>query len=740
MAAPEQEEEQQRPSSAAPPPRCYAYSRLPDARSIRILTLAPSGDDASSPLTGTIEEALLDAVAPYETISYAWGDGSRDRALLVVDDDKDDDEGNEQEEEELLLPLTASLHDALARVRLPDAPRRIWADQICINQEDLAERSQQVRLMNAIYRGAARILVWLGRDEGVAEDAARMVRDLDAVFRDEERHRVFKRAHSEELHLRRREPWVPLSKMTRLPWFHRIWIVQEIGTDAPATLFWGASEIDWQVLSHVAGVLNQDYHHLRARFGVGTPNIRYLHRRFVEPTAPGPRSGSGPAAVEGVIGVDGLGAGAGGDDSPSSSSCSSSYDEHHNRGSFVYELHRARHMLARDPRDHVYAFLGHFSVRKGSWALAGLRADYARPVADVYVDVAVRVLKGATSLILLSACHNADGPQRRLPMNTTTRKLLFDHQTTTMDLRLPSWVPDWRVLPVHMIGSPETPHRAARDTLPRLLLVDEEEAQGERRRRLLRARGVRVDVIARRSWIFYGKAFQFKQSTSYSNPVDVLWREYCGYDTFNLEDRYPGGADAGAIVVGPTTEGDSSGGGDDDGKGFKASAFFALAQTLTNGCIGADRSRPYASIPQRRWLADAAAYLARSGIPPRRISPALRAAATPAAKPGGDAFKWSHEATLVTRYRRFGVTAGGRYVMGPEAMREGDAVVVLYGGRTPFVLRRVDDADEDEDEDDDGGGGGDGAWQLVGECYVHGIMNGEALQDPGLEEEVFSMR
>ncbi|GJN74097.1 HET domain-containingprotein [Purpureocillium lilacinum] len=679
MAAP------QEPSSSAAPPS-YIYSRLPDARSIRILTLEPS-DDASSPLTGTIEEALLDAtassfapaVAPYETISYAWGTGSRDHALFVHDDNaNDNDDGHHRQP--AALPLTASLHDALARVRLRDAPRRIWADQICINQDDLAERSQQVRLMNAIYRGAARILVWLGRDgEGVAEDAARMVRDLDAVFRDEERHRAFKKAHSEELHLQRREPWMPLSKMTKLPWFHRIWIVQEIGTDAPATLFWGASELDWQVLSHVAGVLNQDYHHLRARFGIGTPNIRYLHRRFVEP---------------GVVVAGGSNSGKG---NSSSSSSSSSYDEHHNRGSFVYELHRARHMLARDPRDHVYAFLGHFSVRKGSWALAGLQADYARPVADVYVDVAVRVLKGATSLILLSANHNADGPQRRTPFDQT-------------DLRLPSWVPDWRVLPVHMIGSPQTPHRAARDTLPQLV-VDEE-------KRLLHARGFRVDTIAKRSWVFYGKAFQFKQANSYSNSVDVLWREYCGYDTFNLDDRYPGGA-------GAETEDDN-----DDG-GFEASSFFALIQTLTNACIGVDRSRPYASIPSRRWLAGGAAYLSRSGIPPQRISPAIRAAARADAatgRPAGDAFKWSHEATLVTRYRRFGVTAGGRYVMGPDAMREGDVVAVLYGGRTPFVLRKME------------GGDGEGGWSLVGECYVHGIMNGEALRDADLEDEAFAMR
>jgi len=38
------------------------------------------------------------------------------------------------------------------------------------------------------------------------------------------------------------------------------------------------------------------------------------------------------------------------------------------------------------------------------------------------------------------------------------------------------------------------------------------------------------------------------------------------------------------------------------------------------------------------------------------------------------------------------------------------------------------------------GGDGEGGWSLVGECYVHGIMNGEALRDADLEDEAFAMR
>lgn len=134
-------------------------------------------------------------------------------------------------------------------------------------------------------------------------------------------------------------------------------------------MYWGDTEVDWEVLSSVAGVLNQEYHHLRSRFAVWTPNIRYLYRRFVEPEE--------------------------------------TFDVHHNRGSFIYELHRARHLHSKDPRDHVYAFLGHFSIHTGSKTLAEMQPDYTRPVEDIYYDVAVRGLRDAGSLVVLSACQHA---------------------------------------------------------------------------------------------------------------------------------------------------------------------------------------------------------------------------------------------------------------------------------------------------------------------------------------------
>jgi hypothetical protein len=58
-------------------------------------------------------------------------------------------------------------------------------------------------------------------------------------------------------------------------------------------------------------------------------------------------------------------------------------------------------------------------------------------------------------------------------------------------------------------------------------------------------------------------------------------------------------------------------------------------------------------------------------------------------------------------------TENGFLGLGPSSMRVGDRIYILQGGKVPYVLRTQDS----------------GASSLVGECYVHGIMMGEAVAD-----------
>jgi hypothetical protein len=57
------------------------------------------------------------------------------------------------------------------------------------------------------------------------------------------------------------------------------------------------------------------------------------------------------------------------------------------------------------------------------------------------------------------------------------------------------------------------------------------------------------------------------------------------------------------------------------------------------------------------------------------------------------------------------LTQEGRPGIGPGSCQVGDLVVVLYGCSVPVVLRWHEDVSH---------------FSLVGECYIHGSMNGEA--------------
>lgn len=190
--------------------RLYEYESFQDGRSIRILTLHPA-QSQEEPLRGNLSTESLDGSGAeaseidFEAVSYVWGSRKRVQQLSCGDG--------------RLLPVTQSIYDALQRLRLPDRPRRLWADQVCINQDDVEERGQQVNLMNTVYRSARRVLVWLGRDkEGKAKDAVKLVEHLQHVFADETKHEEFRKAHSDDLHLQDVARWKPFAKLAMLPW------------------------------------------------------------------------------------------------------------------------------------------------------------------------------------------------------------------------------------------------------------------------------------------------------------------------------------------------------------------------------------------------------------------------------------------------------------------------------------------------------------------------------------------
>ena len=83
-----------------------------------------------------------------------------------------------------------------------------------------------------------------------------------------------------------------------------------------------------------------------------------------------------------------------------------------------------------------------------------------------------------------------------------------------------------------------------------------------------------------------------------------------------------------------------------------------------------------------------------------------------------DIFRTPTQVHIITMYRRLVWTEKGYLGLAPAAANVGDIIFILFGGSVPFVLR----ADESSSRQQQN-------FRLIGECYVHGAMDGEALGD-----------
>lgn len=174
-----------------------------------------------------------DDLSSYTTLSYAWGDPKATKSIFVSDEE---------------LEIGANLFSALQNLRRQDRPIRLWADAICINQNDPDERSQQVQQMRAIYANASETVIYLGPADGTigcraawnflelrSSWAMNSCRDPDKMLpKKREREANFKTGYNDVLE----------SVMSR-EWFKRIWVIQEVVVSQQLSIQCGERRIPW---------------------------------------------------------------------------------------------------------------------------------------------------------------------------------------------------------------------------------------------------------------------------------------------------------------------------------------------------------------------------------------------------------------------------------------------------------------------------------------------------------------
>ena len=228
-------------------PLVYGES-MTAGRTFRLLSIHPALDQYEQ-LACSCHPYKIDKAPPYEALSYVWGDPKPAIEVLC----------NGQ-----TIVIQSELANALLQLRLRDTPRLIWADAICINQNDVPERNHQVLLMGSIYSLASRVVVWLGAENSqFAEAAFGCVEFIAEAVLQYDRDRDLPHNHKDQY----RETWDALrlpedvftpavcKSLERLyirPWLSRIWCVQEIHLAQDAIVLWGEFEISWEEVALTA--------------------------------------------------------------------------------------------------------------------------------------------------------------------------------------------------------------------------------------------------------------------------------------------------------------------------------------------------------------------------------------------------------------------------------------------------------------------------------------------------------
>ena len=222
------------------PRTSYQYEPFSDSHGeqIRLLRVWRSHTGAVS---CSLQTCSLDE-HEYHALSYTWGPEHPTYNIEI--------DGKEFQIRENLYWFLH--HCALGQVkyysrRMPtyrhETSCYLWIDQISINQESIAEKSQQVQFMSEIYRTASTVIIWLGKDTGGGKECIDFLREGPDNYRaqfelsDEEFSAI---PPSMRFGARLRKAARLLGEQ---PYVKRRWIIQEFALARKFCLLWGASGV-----------------------------------------------------------------------------------------------------------------------------------------------------------------------------------------------------------------------------------------------------------------------------------------------------------------------------------------------------------------------------------------------------------------------------------------------------------------------------------------------------------------
>ncbi|RDW85667.1 hypothetical protein BP5796_03992 [Coleophoma crateriformis] len=352
----------------------FQYRPLTSNDGFRIIHLQPSRDPRAL-VRCILEHTTLakynhELIDQYIALSYVWGDAHDLRTIQV--------DGR-------LRNITANLEAALRGIRDTERVLDVWADALCINQDDVSEKTSQVRRMGAVYAYAGHTIIYLDESS----------RELDAVLEE------IRSASKPRSMLKVDERLVEIlgisdaarQSMNRVmsrPWFKRVWTLQEVVLSKDPWVQCGSRRLRWTTL-------------------VDFVRVAFKNALHTTPSAPEEDKEISDGSMEADLSV--------------LLSMDQARNEYHfsmGEGGTLLDVVSARRGLgASDPRDIIFAQMD--LARDKSHAAALLKVDYSRSVVDIFTAVAEYALQQGKDIFQMM---DFEDRARRYP-------------------GLPSWVPDW---------------------------------------------------------------------------------------------------------------------------------------------------------------------------------------------------------------------------------------------------------------------------------------------------------
>jgi hypothetical protein len=252
-----------------PLPPSFVYEALPLTPALRLLNLRPESENG----TMALETYTLDSAPPFAALSYTWGcpfsypnyELENAAETPIFNRRYTADRDNPTLCNSGIIYVTRNAIEAIANIKTAfiepgntfDGTTYLWVDAICINQEDLDERAEQVKIMASIYAAATRVFIWLGSPLAKTDRVLYLIMLLSQIPNEK-----FEQMKQHYMHDEGAYPplgmetisiadWLAVRSFLDRNWFRRVWTVQEWSIPKITSICVGQYSIPWLELSRV---------------------------------------------------------------------------------------------------------------------------------------------------------------------------------------------------------------------------------------------------------------------------------------------------------------------------------------------------------------------------------------------------------------------------------------------------------------------------------------------------------